>query len=163
MKFDFTKAIKDASKIAIKALQEELDNQGHNATGSLSKQIKSSISTSKDGARAEVSLYLYGAYVNFGVKKSRFRFGGVKHIANLVKWIRAKGITPSNLTTKKFAWAIVKKHAKEGIPTASSYAFSNNGKRLGFVDDAFSSAEKEILNLVTPDYIDVEITLNLVP
>lgn len=161
--FDIKKAITESANIAIKILQEELENQGHNATDALSNSIKSSIKNYKDGARANIYVYLYGAYVNFGVTSSKFRFGGDKHLANLRKWIKAKGITINEgVSAKSFAYAIVKKHAKEGIPTANSYSFSKNGKRTGFITDSFALIETEIeSNMQAPDYVGLDIKFEL--
>lgn len=161
--FDIKKAITESANIAIKILQEELENQGHNATDALSNSIKSSIKNYKDGARANIYVYLYGAYVNFGVTSSKFRFGGQKHIANLRKWIKAKGIALNEgVSAKSFAYAIVKKHAKEGIPTANSYSFSKNSKRLGFMTDSFALIETEIeSNMQAPDYVGLDIKFEL--
>lgn len=158
--FDFRKAMEAACDLAILALQEELDNQNHNATGALSKEIKSKVTTFPDGAKGVISTYLYGGAVNFGVPASRFRFGGKKHINKLIKWIGDKGITPNKGTVKNFAWAIAKKHAKEGIPTRESYKFSRNGKRLGFMTDALTVAETSIQNLV-PVNVQINITFEL--
>lgn len=158
--FDFKMAMRLACDLAIFAMQEELDNQNHNATGALSKSIKSKITVFPEGAKGEVSTYLYGGAVNFGVPATKFRFGGRKHIKALVKWIGDKGITPakgsSAMHIKKFAWAIAKKHAKEGIPTRESYKFSRNGKRLGFMTDALTVAEEAIKNT-----LPVNVTLNV--
>ena len=164
IKFDFKKAMVLACDLAILALQDELDNQNHNATGALSNAIKSKISFFADGAKGEISTYLYGSAVNFGVPASRFKFGGKKHIKALVKWIGNKGITPTKgadeLNVKKFAWAIVKKHKKEGIPTLNSYKFSRNGKRLGFMTDALTVAEKTI-EATLPINVTLDVTFEL--
>lgn len=158
--FDFKKAMEVACNLAILALQEELDNQNHNATGALSKSIKSKVTFSPDGAKGSISTYLYGGAVNFGVPANKFRFGGKKHIKALVKWIGNKGITPSEGSVKSFAWAIAKKHAKEGIPTKESYKFSRNGKRLGFMTDALTVAEQAIINTL-PTNVFLQINFEL--
>lgn len=160
VKFDFKKAVVLACDLAILALQEELDNQNHNATGTLSNGIKARTAVFPDGAKGTVSTYLYGGAVNFGVPASKFKFGGKKHINTLIKWIGDKGIAPKGGNAKKFAWAIVKKHAKDGIPTRESYKFSRNGKRLGFMTDALTVAEQVIENTV-PDNVFVTINFEL--
>lgn len=128
--------VNELIETSIAQMKEQIEQQGHNATKALSNNITAKSEKTSDGIEIKVEMFLYGAYVNKGVSAARFRFGGQAHIDSLVEWAKVKGIKVTDGNYESFAWAVVKKHKKEGMPTKSSYSFSNNGKRLGFVDDA---------------------------
>ena len=150
---------KEVAAIAVQTMRDNIEKQGHNATGRLSQDIKTTTKFTSDGISIDVLMYLYGAYVNKGVSRERFRFGGEAHIDVLIEWAKAKGITVTDGDYKSFAFAVIGAHRKQGIPTKGSYSFSSNGKRLGFVDDAAADTRAAVFDFLNVTDFDFQINL----
>ncbi len=138
------KSVKEIANFIIKEARQELEIQGHNNTGELSKSLASEIILLGNDLEVEISAFLYGVFVDQGVRKERFK-GGRLYIEVIKEWIVQKGLANSEKEVKNFAFAIRAKHQKEGIPTLASSSHSQNGKRLGWFTDTFKSIEPQIL------------------
>lgn len=126
----------------IKALQMELIEQGHKATGNLVNSFEQRALSLPNSLVLEILMDDYGTYVNNGRQK-----GGKKvPIDVLVAWIERKAIVSGNKKVKSLAFAIQQTIHKEGSPTKGSFRFSNNGRRKGFIDFVISEELNDIYN-----------------
>jgi hypothetical protein len=122
----------------VEELQKELIQQGHKLTGKLVNSIEHAVTNFRRQLSLEISYLRYGAIVNDGVRASRVPFGGKgtgaktsKYIQALIRWVELRNIA-QGIKAQGVAFAIARKHKKEGIPTVGSRAFSRNGRRVGF-------------------------------
>jgi hypothetical protein len=131
------------------ALRTELEAQGHSNTGKLSDSI--SFEVSQDGSVAVGLMYFedYGLFVNVGVNAQNIPFGKggskggtSKYIQGLVEFWESKGLSGREALSAAFATARV--HAREGMPSRASFAYSRTGERIGFVQDAIERKVVEI-------------------
>ncbi|QDP46518.1 MAG: hypothetical protein GOVbin4342_43 [Prokaryotic dsDNA virus sp.] len=126
----------------IKALQMELIEQGHKATGNLVNSFEQRALSLPNSLVLEILMDDYGTYVNNGRQK-----GGKKvPIDVLVAWIERKAIVSGDKKVKSLAFAIQQTIHKEGSPTKGSFRFSNNGRRKGFIDFVISEELNDIYN-----------------
>ena len=123
---DFTKV----GNFIIKALQVELIEQGHKATGNLVNSFEQRFLELPNSLVLEILMDDYGKYVDSGRRK------GAKKVPLdvLIAWIERKAIVNGDKEVKSLAFAIQQTIFKEGIPTKGSFKFSNNGRRKGFID-----------------------------
>ena len=123
---DFTKV----GNFIIKALQVELIEQGHKATGNLVNSFEQRFLELPNSLVLEILMDDYGKYVDSGRRK------GAKKVPLdvLIAWIERKAIVNGDKEVKSLAFAIQQTIFKEGSPTKGSFQFSNNGRRKGFID-----------------------------
>ena len=123
---DFTKV----GNFIIKALQVELIEQGHKATGNLVNSFEQRFLELPNSLVLEILMDDYGKYVDSGRRK------GAKKVPLdvLIAWIERKAIVNGDKEIKSLAFAIQQTIFKEGSPTKGSFKFSNNGRRKGFID-----------------------------
>ena len=123
---DFTKV----GNFIIKALQVELIEQGHKATGNLVNSFEQRFLELPNSLVLEILMDDYGKYVDSGRRK------GAKKVPLdvLIAWIERKAIVNGDKEIKSLAFAIQQTIFKEGSPTKGSFRFSNNGRRKGFID-----------------------------
>lgn len=123
-------------------IQQELKDQGHYNTGKLAESLEASVSQTSDGADLDIQMNDYHVFVEKGVKAGRIPFGGrkskgsktSKYIQALINFFRSKG--KSEKESKSAAFATAHAHKAEGMPTSGSKAYSSNGRRLKFIDEA---------------------------
>ena len=133
---------KKVGNFIIKALQMELIEQGHKATGNLVNSFEQRALSLPNSLVLEILMDDYGTYVNNGRQK-----GGKKvPIDVLVAWIERKAIVSGDKKVKSLAFAIQQTIHKEGSPTKGSFRFSNNGRRKGFIDFVISEELNDIYN-----------------
>lgn len=135
-------------------LVSELIAQGHRATGKLANSVDYSVKEFVNGLSLEVSYLSYGRYLNDGVPANRIPFGGKKtgaktskYIQALIDWVQIKGIA-TGIAAKGLAFGIARKHKQEGMPTKGSYAFSSNGRRIGFQNFVLKNSIDEIEDIL---------------
>lgn len=135
--------LSSAVNLIIADIRSELNAQGHNLTGSLSRSITQTVTQKAGQIISEVDMLRYGAAQNEGVKPSRIPFGrptsgmpGVKSqfISALQDWVKRRGIESNDKIALGIAFAIAKKMKKEGMPTRGAMRFSSNGRRRGFIN-----------------------------
>ena len=129
-----------------KEVKTELKAQKRIATGELLNSIEGS-------TRQEVDLFLGNVvaelkalerwqFSNVKIPAKNVRFGGRKHIDNLVKWIRAKGIFNVKFGSEKsLAFAIIANQKKKGISTFR--------RKYGFMTDTIQKNTAKIETLAT--------------
>jgi len=142
----------DAAKIVYKKLAEELllleaqeiINQGHKATGSLINTLKNPVVPILGGISIEGKMNQYG----LALEKKR-QPGKPPPVSVLIKWIKTKGITNTDRTTRQIAFAIQEAIRREGVPTTGrktpngkgSFRFSKVGRRTGWITQTLKEAE----------------------
>ncbi len=129
-------------KAIIQDLKDELNQQGHRATGSLEKSFEAEIKDSdKDGFLGTIFGNDYWQAVDTGVSASRIpyspgkgRGGTSKYIQSLIEWAAVVKPELSDKERKGFVFAVAAVASREGNPTRGAYSFSRNGERTGFVE-----------------------------
>lgn len=152
-----------------KALREELVSQGHTLTGNLSSSIEFEVSS--DGNSIVGTMYFedYGLYVETGVTADRIPFGGrrggggtSKYIQGLITFWEERGLSGREAIGAAFATAHV--HAREGMPSRSSYQFSQTGERTGFARTVIDREVDNIAETIREKYgatISLELSRSL--
>lgn len=142
--------IADITKIAIKYLIAEFKQQGHELTGAFEREIQSKYEKTLFGTTIQILMPYYGRYLERGVPAARIPFSPnsgrphSKYIEALIGYAKLRMNVSSEKEATSIAFAIAKKHKKEGMPTKASARFSTTGKRIEFIDDATPEIEKEI-------------------
>lgn len=138
-------------------LKSKLEAQGHGKRGS-SKLIDSIDFEIEAGAQIIVAgMYMedYYIFVEKGVRANRIPFSGrgkgkgttSKYIQNLIRYWRFKrGLSGKEAVRAAFATA--NKHKKEGMPTRSSFKYSKDGTRLGFVESTLNKFEEKVFEIL---------------
>lgn len=140
-------------------LRRSLQRQGHVLTGHLSESIEFDVSA--DGQTVVGRMYFedYGIYVETGVTADKIPFGGKgkggtsKYIQGLITFWQERGLSGREAIGAAFATAHV--HAREGMPSRASYAFSQTGERTGFVRDYLEGEGQNLGERITEKYGDL--------
>lgn len=143
-------------------IKTELKDQGHLHTGKLFNSIKANATTEGKEAALEVSMLDYFEFVDRGVRASRIPYGGrptgkkrSKYIEALINYFKQKGKAIKE--AKAAAFATARKHSQEGMPTKSSYQYSNNSRRLKFIDESTNVSKSiDLLEEQIQDQIESE-------
>lgn len=128
-------------KSIIGDLRDELDQQGHHATGSLERSLRHEITDNDtEGFLGVIFGNDYWGALDTGVSASRIpyspgkgRGGTSKYIQALIDWAAVVKPGLSEKERKGFVFAVATKASREGHPTRGSYSFSRNGDRKNFV------------------------------
>lgn len=146
-----------ATELFREKLREELKAQGHSNTGKLEKSIAYDIELKAEKIIVSLFMNTYGIFVDTGVKSSRIPYSGrtglggrSKYIDGLISYFRSKGLNERDAKGAAFATANI--HKKEGMPTRNSYRYSSNGRRTGFVNEAWTSIQSEFEQIVTDHF-----------
>ena len=141
------KNLNAAIDYATKQFKDELEQQGHKASGRLEKSFAKQITVTLNGvARGTITAEQYGEYLDKGVKPNRINYNPMV----LIPWIRIikPGLSPSE--QKSFAYAIKgkQKQKDEGMPTRNSYSYSRNGRRKAYKENALKGKQNELDNII---------------
>ena len=105
--------LNEVAKFISIELKQELEAQGHNASGELGKSIDVATKELVNGFVIQGSFVFYGKFVDTGRKA-----GGKKvPIDALIEWIRVKRIDLRGKKERSVAFAIQNSIHKKGIPT----------------------------------------------
>ena len=144
------------------SMKELLKLQGHRLTGKLEESLRFEVKKKKKGVSVVFFGLKYGIYLDKGVSPARVPFGGRRtgatkslYIQGLQKFAE-KRFFVNKKKALSIAFAIARKHKKEGIPTLASVAFSKTGERLNWIDRSVQK-EQKFLNKIIVDFF-VEIT-----
>jgi len=149
----FEEAASKIGEIAVEAVKIELALQGHKLTGALIDSVKEEVRRTDKGAIIDGVLLDYGIPVNTGVPASNVPFTpnsgakSSKYIAGLQLFAKLR-FKVSDKEALSIAFAIAKKHKKEGIPTKTSKRFSKTGKRTGAIQDALAKVDPKIQDII---------------
>lgn len=146
------------------AYADELRQQGHYLTGALEQSIGAEKEETGDGIAIEITANDYADPVNDGVPAHKIPYDssqttGAKHskyIEGLKNYAKLRFGLNNEEDALSAAFAIAKKHEKEGMPTQGSYAYSTNGKRTEAIERAYNTNEKHIDRAID-DGIDAEL------
>ena len=146
-----------AMDIAIEQTQKELTAQGHVLTGRLRDNITQEIEIIGSSIMVHMLLEDYFEPIEKGVAASNIPFGSgggttSDYIQGLIRSFEQRGLTSKD--AKRAAFATANKHRMEGMPTRASFRFSRNGRRTGFLTQAFKDADDKI-NAVLQTIIDL--------
>lgn len=138
-------------KIKNDLIQNSIKNirlQGHTLTGNLEKSIEVQV-VQKVDTFINLLAESYGIPLNAGVKASRipYKQGSGRRSSEYIKGLQMfakKRMRVSDKEALSIAFAIAKKHKKEGMPTRGSFRYSKNGKRTNFFDDAVNETLRSV-------------------
>lgn len=148
----FRKEVAKAMDHLQAAFRDELKQQGHYNTGKLSDSIEYQIELVATSIIATMFIEDYGFPIDTGVGAANIpyqRGSGAKsskYIDGLVSYFKSKGL--GEIEGKRAAFATANKHKKEGMPTRSSFAYSNNGRRTGFNQATIAEHSETIFDLM---------------
>ena len=153
--------VKTIEQDIVQNLRTNFTLQGHKLTGTLNSSIVAMSKITDTGALIQVIAEEYAEFVNNGVAASRIPFGKStgaktsKYIQALAQYAKLRFLADDK-SALSIAFAIAKKHKKEGMPTRGSFVFSSNGRRVGAIDDAIEETLKNIESQLASN-IEVEI------
>jgi len=125
--------------------------QGHKMTGAFEESIE--LLTDDKGVSCIGNTY--GIYVNVGVKPSEIKHPFARaRIEGLTRFVEYR-MGLSGKEAVSVAYAIATTHKREGMPTSGSYAYSDNGKRTDFIDDAIALSEEKIIDILFTEFVSV--------
>ena len=138
-------------------LKSKLEAQGHGSRNAskLIDSVEFDITASANILVAGMYLEDYYIFVERGVNASRIPYGGrgtgrggtSKYIQALIRYWRLKRGLPEK-EAKRAAFATANKHKEEGMPTRSSFRFSKDGTRLGFVESTLKTYESRVAEIL---------------
>jgi len=143
------KNLQDGLDFLKKKIIEELAAQGHKASGSLERSIELIIEDKGSAMVGKILMNDYSLYLDKGVPASRVPYypgSGrklSKYIDALIEWSRYIKPALSEKERKSFAFAVATVAKKEGHPTSGSYAFSSNGRRKAWHENAIEKNLEE--------------------
>lgn len=142
------KALELIGEFLVEKLQEELREQGHEATGDLINSInykvvgenKVIISTPHDYVKA----------IENGLPE-----GTSVPIDALIRWIEVKGIVTGDKEIRQVAWAIRTAIYQQGTPTRGAFnsKFTKNGRRVGFAEYVMDEYTKTIIQMAGKEIV----------
>lgn len=148
-------------------LRDELQQQGHHATGSLDRSFRHEITDNDtDGFLGVIFGNDYWQPLDTGVSADRVpyspgkgRGGTSKYIQALIDWAAVIKPGLSEKERKGFAFAVATKASREGHPTRGSYSFSRNGDRKNFVQKTIDKHVKTLAQRLSSPVLADEIVV----
>lgn len=122
--------IEQLSEGIVEIFQEEFIEQGHDASGQGVASIHAQAQPTSSGFKILIKGNKYLKYVN-----QRRKAGIMPPIQALKEWVRIRNIAQGN-DVDRAAWAIGMAIKREGSPTAGAYNHTNNGRRIGFIEQS---------------------------
>ena len=132
----------------VKMLVDELEGQGHRATGKLINSVVHTVNKQLNEAEILIKHVKYGVFQDRGVTPNKIpynpnRSSGQKtsqFIQALAEWVRFKRIAGGlEKDIMSATFAIANKMKKEGMPTSGSFRFSKNGRRKGWIQQVIKT------------------------
>ena len=153
-------------------LRNEIDVQGHNASGSLSNTLNYKITESdQSGFLGVIFGNEYWVFLENGVTAQRIPYSGArkkggggrksKYIEELKRWAEIVRPELSDEERTDFAFAVANTHRKEGMPSRESYQFSRNNKRKEFAKSVLDNYVNNIVGRLELNQITDEIAIQL--
>lgn len=99
----------------VKAMQKQLQANGSNASGNLSKSIQSEVREGKNGPEVVITMAPYGPVLDSG--RGRSQKGGPQQTwrNKIITWQRVRGIAPrQGISDEQLAFLITRKINREG-------------------------------------------------
>lgn len=152
-------------------IRKELSEQGHTLTGAL----ESSFRSMKTNTVLEVYANDYINPVNSGVPAENIPYDSSKQsgakTSQYIEGLKRYAMMRFGITNERealsAAFAIARKHEKEGMPTAGSYRFSNNGDRTEAVEKIINDAQldfevEQSLDRELDDLLDFDTNITVI-
>lgn len=142
------------------SIRKEFRAQGHHLTGTLESSLTATTITMGSDSHLIGSVLYYGNIVNDGVSPNKIPYGDGKggghsaYIQGLIKYAQLR-FGASGKEAVSIAFAIAKKHKKEGMPTKGSHAFSATGERKHFFEIVFDVLNDHIDRVVSEGIDDI--------
>lgn len=123
-------------------LRDELNQEGHRASGSLERSFRAEITENDtEGFLGVIFANDYWTILEDGVSAGRIPYtpgkrtgaSSSKYIQGLLNWAAIVRPELDDEERKGFVFAVATKQSREGMPTRGSYSFSRNGERKNFV------------------------------
>ena len=138
----------------LKQLIFEAKSQGHRNTGRLEKSFEWRGRSFEGGLVISFLAEKYALPINSGMKGSRIpytpgqaRAKKSKYIQGLKQYAKSR-FRVSDKQALSIAFAIARKHKKEGMPTFSSFKYSATRERTGFIQDALDLSEPYTISVL---------------
>lgn len=152
--------LEEALKYVADTAKAELRRQGHYLTGKTEQSFEIQIDKGVDTEIGRILVDVQAIYLDKGVKPERVPYGGgggggkSKYIEALLEYVKRRKPGISDREAKGFAFAIARKAKQTGHPTPGSYAFSQSGQRLGWIESTADQVENNIEQLLNlPQFI----------
>lgn len=153
-------ALEQIADAILASMRELLALQGHNLTGALSSSLRSKIKTTAQEWNIDFLGLTYGKFVNNGVSAARIPFGKntgakkSKYIEGLINFASKKFLVSKKEATS-IAFAIARKHKREGMPSLGSFLYSKTGKRTEFIQDALKENEQKLTLIINDTFVRI--------
>ena len=142
----------------INELAKEITNQGHRGTGKLINSLRHEIKQEGNDSYMRIFANYYAKFVANGVGASKIpytRGSGKKtskYIDALTNWVVEVLHKTPDAKARSIAFAIANAHKKQGMPTTNSYRYSNNGRRLNFIQYVLNENRAFIKEEIQKEY-----------
>lgn len=141
-------------------LMAEWEAQGHSMTGKVVKEIEYKVKQEANKIILSGFTYPYGNIIAAGVKPGKVPFRGTAkrgqgtggtslYIQGLKNFVKQRMHIQDEKKCLSIAFAIAKTQKNEGMPTYGSYRFSNTGKRMDWIEEAFRKNEGKIIEAIS--------------
>lgn len=130
----------------VEKLQNELREQGHEATGTLINSI-----TYKVVSDTKIEVSTPHEYVN--AMENGLPKGTSVPVSALIRWIEVKGIVTGDKEIRNVAWAIRTAIYQQGSPTKGAFRYTSNGRRKGFAEYVINNYTKTIVQMAGKDLL----------
>lgn len=127
--------------------------QGHELTGKAARSIEERIVQTTGGVEIQFYIEDYMANINQGVPANRIPYSPgsgakySKYIAGLTRYAKLR-FGASQKEAENIAFAIARKHLKEGMPSIGSKRYSKTGRRTGFIEIGLEQEEDKVGRLI---------------
>jgi len=137
--------------------------QGHKLTSGLINSIEYQVRAQVTSAEIDFLMFDYGVILDKGVSAARIPYSPgsgaktSKYIDGLKQYARLRMGAATEKEAERIAFAIARKHKKEGMPTKASFVYSQTGKRTGAIDAALEDSNAEVtrlINMAMEEYIE---------
>lgn len=130
----------------------QMDLQGHTPRKSTVNRIKPETLIRGGDLVVKIIGPPHIAYLNHGRKPGH---RPMVPVDALLAWIKRSNIQiDPGVKPRSVAFVIQRKIFEEGIPTKNSYNFSSNGKRKGYIQDAFEEVKAELIKIVEKELVN---------
>lgn len=160
----FLEHIEELGKDFVERLKQEVEDQGHRATGGLINSIENVVTKKLNQITQDILHAEHGRPQNTGVGPGRIAYypGSGKKTSKFIQalsaWVRLKKLTSGlDKDVMRATFAIANKMKKTGMPTPNSYRFSRNGRRKGWLTHTIKIFKPQIelrIDTGVEEYID---------
>ena len=130
----------------LERIRQEFIDQGHNLTGETVRSLEHKVTQTTEGVVLSFFGIDYAEYTNRATPAGAIpytiggprRGGTSKYIQGLIRYVeRRMGLRGKDGVS--VAFAIARKHKREGRPTRASFRYSKNGRRTGWIDQVIEN------------------------